>query len=566
MLKKLFMTAAFMAACIQTNAQTLASEYKGTSNNNPISPCVYCADPTALEYNGRLYVYGSNDHQQFIKNGKKGTNEYGDIKSFVVLSTDDMVNWTFHGTIDVAKLCTSWGGGFFRSWAPSVTWRHNETTGKDEFFLYFANWASNVGVLTADSPLGPWKSPLTKALVSGDTPGVSPCNWCFDPGVVIDENGTGWLSFGGGDPNNKGTDIQPNNAGIIKLKSSMTAVDGKAVKIPAPYHFEASELNVMNGKYVYTYCSNWANRSDADWNKYKQEKGISVSKPETCTMCYMVSDNPMDPDSWVYKGVYGPHASAPNNHSHLQKFNGKYYHIYHDGSLLDGMKNAKATDANASTYRSICVDEVTVDEATQTINKATLTAKGVSGIRYLNPYQLLQAETMGNCGGVNYEDFTNIEKNTSISALGNDASRNLQVKMKAGSWINQKRIDFGSTGADRFTLRAKGTGTLEIRLGAKSLKTVATINFSSTAMEEQTIEIDASQFKGTKSVYFVVTAADNFYVDAWQFTEVGSTGIQNIRHQTSDVRHQTYDLSGRRLSNAQQHRGIVIKNGRKIWH
>jgi arabinoxylan arabinofuranohydrolase len=563
MYKKLFMTAAFMAACIQTNAQTLASEYKGTSNNNPISPCVYCADPTALEYNGRLYVYGSNDHQQFIKNGKKGTNEYGDIKSFVVLSTDDMVNWTFHGTIDVAKLCTSWGGGFFRSWAPSVTWRHNETTGKDEFFLYFANWASNVGVLTADSPLGPWKSPLTKALVSGDTPGVSPCNWCFDPGVVIDENGTGWLSFGGGDPNNKGTDIQPNNAGIIKLKSSMTAVDGKAVKIPAPYHFEASELNVMNGKYVYTYCSNWANRADADWNKYKSEHGISVSKPETCTMCYMVSDNPMDPDSWVYKGVYGPHASAPNNHSHLQKFNGKYYHIYHDGSLLDGMKNAKATDANASTYRSICVDEVTVDEATQTINKATLTAKGVSGIRYLNPYQLLQAETMGNCGGVNYEDFTNIEKNTSISALGNDASRNLQVKMKAGSWINQKRIDFGSTGADRFTLRAKGTGTLEIRFGAKSLKTVATINFSSTAMEEQTIEIDASQFKGTKSVYFVVTAADNFYVDAWQFTEVGSTGIQNIRHQTSEVRHQTYDLSGRRVSGNQQHRGIIIKNGKK---
>ena len=562
------MTAAFMAACIQTNAQTLASEYKGTSNNNPISPCVYCADPTALEYNGRLYVYGSNDHQQFIKNGKKGTNEYGDIKSFVVLSTDDMVNWTFHGTIDVAKLCTSWGGGFFRSWAPSVTWRHNETTGKDEFFLYFANWASNVGVLTADSPLGPWKSPLTKALVSGDTPGVSPCNWCFDPGVVIDENGTGWLSFGGGDPNNKGTDIQPNNAGIIKLKSSMTAVDGKAVKIPAPYHFEASELNVMNGKYVYTYCSNWANRSDADWNKYKQEKGISVSKPETCTMCYMVSDNPMDPDSWVYKGVYGPHASAPNNHSHLQKFNGKYYHIYHDGSLLDGMKNAKATDANASTYRSICVDEVTVDEATQTINKATLTAKGVSGIRYLNPYQLLQAETMGNCGGVNYEDFTNIEKNTSISALGNDASRNLQVKMKEGSWINQKRVDFGSTGADRFTLRAKGTGTLEIRLGAKSLKTVATVNFSSTTMEEQTIEIDASQFKGIKSVYFVATAANNFYVDAWQFTEQGATGIQELKanSQQPKANSQIYDLSGRRVSDNQQHRGIIIKNGKKVWH
>ena len=565
MIKKLFMTAAIMAACIQADAQTLATEFKGTSNNNPISPCVYCADPTALEYNGRLYVYGSNDHQQFIKNGKKGTNDYGDIKSIVVFSTDDMVNWTFHGTIDTKKVCTSWGNGYFRSWAPSVTWRHNEETGKDEFFLYFANWASNVGVLTAESPIGPWKSPLTGPIVSGSTPGVSPCNWCFDPGVVIDENGTGWLTFGGGDPNAQGTDIQPNNAGIVKLKPSMTAVDGKAVKLPAPYHFEASELNIIGGKYVYTYCSNWANRSDDDWNKYKQEKGITISKPETCTMCYMVSDNPLDPDSWVYKGVYGPHpGSSPNNHSHLHKFQGKYYHIYHNGSLLEGMKSAKATTSDASTYRSICVDVVNVDEDTQTISKASLTAKGVSGIRMMDPYQLQQAETMGNCGGVNYEDFTNIEKNTSVSTLGNDASRNMQVKMQAGSWINQKRVNFGSTGADRFMLRAKGTGTLEIRMGSKALQSVATINFSSTDMADQIIELDASKFQGMKSVYFVVTAAENFYVDAWQFIEVGAAGIQpiaNTQHPTANT--QTYDLTGRRVSGNQQNRGIIIKNGKK---
>lgn len=570
MYKKLFMTAAVMAACIQANAQTLATEFKATSNNNPISPTVYCADPTALDYNGRLYVYGSNDHQQFIKNGKKGENGYGDIKSLVVFSTDDMVNWTFHGTIDVAKLCSTWSTSkwwraFHNSWAPSVMWRTTDD-GKDEFFLYFANNSHGVGVLKASSPIGPWTSPLRESLIGSDTPGAVTQGANFDPGVVIDDNGTGWITFGGLPPEGANP-LMPNTARIAKLKPSMTALDGSAIVLPAPYHFEASELNVINGKYVYTYCSNWSNRSDADWNTYKSQHGINVPKPETCTMCYMVTDNPTDPNSWVYKGVYGPHpGSSPNNHSHLHKFQGKYYHIYHNGLLLEGMKNAKATESNASTYRSICVDEVAVDETTQTVSKASLTAKGASGIKYLNPYDLQQAETMGNCGGVNYEDFTNITKNTSISTLGNDASRNLQVKMKAGAWINQKRVDFGATGADKFTLRAKGTGTLEIRLGAKSLKTVATINFSSTAMEEQTIEIDASQFKGTKSVYFVVTAADNFYVDAWQFTEQGATGIQNIRHQTSDVRHQTYDLSGRRLSGAQQHHGIIIKNGKKIWH
>ena len=570
MLKKLFMTAAVMAACIQTNAQTLATEFKATSNNNPISPTVYCADPTALDYNGRLYVYGSNDHQQFIKNGKKGENGYGDIKSLVVFSTDDMVNWTFHGTIDVAKLCSTWSTSkwwraFHNSWAPSVMWRTTDD-GKDEFFLYFANNSHGVGVLKASSPIGPWTSPLRESLIGSDTPGAVTQGANFDPGVVIDGNGTGWITFGGLPPEGANP-LMPNTARIAKLKPSMTALDGSAIVLPAPYHFEASELNVINGKYVYTYCSNWSNRSDADWNTYKSQHGINVPKPETCTMCYMVTDNPTDPNSWVYKGVYGPHpGSSPNNHSHLHKFQGKYYHIYHNGLLLEGMKNAKATESNASTYRSICVDEVAVDETTQTVSKASLTAKGVSGIKYLNPYDLQQAETMGNCGGVNYEDFTNITKNTSISTLGNDASRNLQVKMKAGAWINQKRVDFGATGADKFTLRAKGTGTLEIRLGAKSLKTVATVNFASTDMKEQTIEVDPTQFKGTKSVYFVVTAADNFYVDAWQFTEVGSTGIQNIRHQTSDVRHQTYDLSGRRLTDSQQHHGIIIKNGKKIWH
>ena len=38
--------------------------YKDERNANPISPNIFCADPTAVEYNGRLYVYGTNDTQQ----------------------------------------------------------------------------------------------------------------------------------------------------------------------------------------------------------------------------------------------------------------------------------------------------------------------------------------------------------------------------------------------------------------------------------------------------------------------------------------------------------------------
>ena len=557
------MTVALMATCIQMNAQKLATSYKGTGNANPISANVFCADPTALEYNGRLYVYGTNDHQQFIKNGKKGDNSYGDIKSIVVFSTDDMVNWTFHGTIDTKKICAGWVTnpwyqGYGVSWAPSVTWRTTED-GTDEFFLYFCNSSHGVGVLKANSPIGPWKSPNNKLMINYDTPGAFPGGTSanFDPGVVIDENGTGWIAFGGLNDNGA---LLPDNARIAKLKPNMTEIDGKPVRIPAPYHFEANELNFIGGKYVYTYCSHWS-RNQEEWNTYKTEHHISADMPGGGTMCYMVSDNPMDPDSWVFKDYYGP-GVAGNNHSHLQKFQGNYYHIYHDhGSvLLDAMKSAGAVDASAGDYRSICVNKATVKESTATINRVTLNLEGVTAIKNMNPYELQQAETMANCAGIEYEDFTNIQKNGRISTLGNDASENMQVKMKAGSWINQRMLAFGEKGAGKFTLRAKGTGTLAIRLTSRTgAKPAATIDFSSAEMEDHTIEIDPTVFVGTKSnAFFIVTSGDDVYIDSWQFTEAGSAGISVIED-NKPIKRQSFDLSGRRLSESSNHRGIVIE-------
>ena len=570
MYKKLFLTAALIAACVSTDAQKIATDYKGSDNNNPISANIFCADPTALEYNGRLYVYGSNDHQEFVANGKKGDNTYGNIKSIVVFSTDDMVNWTFHGTIDTKKLCSGWTSnpwyvGYGVSWAPSVTWRHNADTGKDEFFLYFCNSSHGVGVLSAESPIGPWKSPNKKLMVTYDTPGANKqgTNANFDPGVTIDDNGVGWLSFGGLGPSEK---ILPEAARIVKLKPSMTEVDGSAVKINAPYHFEANELNVIGGKYVYTYCSNWASRDN--WDTYKSEHNINVEAPGGGTMCYMVSDTPMDPNSWEFKGYYGP-GVAGNNHSHLQKFQGSYYHIYHNHGdiLLNAMKNDGAVDASAGDYRSICVNKAVVNESTATINRVTLNTTGAPQIKNLNPYVLQQMETMASCGGIQYEGMTNIQKNTKISTLGNDASENLQVKMEPNSWIAVRKVDFGSVGAKAFSLRAKGTGKLDLRTSSSPRATLATIEFSSTDFEDHALILPEGKFKGVKNnLLLVLTEGEDVYVDAWKFTKEGS-GIDEM--ESSDpVKTQCYDLSGRKLSGTSNHRGIVIeqyidKNGVK---
>ena len=554
-----------LLASLSAEAQTLAKDYKPTSEGNPVSPCVFCADPTAVEYNGRLYVYGSNDNQQYIKNGKTGGNGYGDIKSLTVFSTADMVNWTFHGTIDVGKLCSSWGWRFAASWAPSVVRRVN-ADGEDEFFLYFANSGGSVGVLKASSPIGPWKSPLSKPMIDGDTPGVRPCNWIFDPGAVVDENGEGWIAFGGGDPQPTGSKLLPGNSRIAKLNAAMTGLDGPAVNMPAPYLFEASELNIIGGKFVYTYNTSWSDRDD--WSGFAKNNGQPA--PSTCSMCYMVSDTPLVPDSWLYRGEYVPNEGNfgmgwGNNHTHLHKFKDKYYLFYHSVLLEQSMKEAGAMVSEASGYRSIGVDEVVVNESTQTLNKMTLTRVGVSAVGTIDPYQLQEAETMATCGGISYEDFSNVTRNTTISSQGNDASANMQVKMAAGSWTLVKHVDFGADGASKLMLRAKGQGTVEFRFGRKAAKASASIAISSTDMTDYIVDVDATKFNGSKNVFIVVTEGTDVYLDAWQATEAQPDGIRSIKDDASAATKAPslcYDLQGRRVTH-QPSKGLYIAGGRK---
>ena len=108
------------------------------------------------------------------------------------------------------------------SWAPSIASR-KEADGKTHFYLYYSNSGSGVGMLTATSPVGPWTDPLGKCVVDGNTPGLGKCKAPFDPGVVIDDKGIGWLSFGGGDSD----DYIPGDARIVRLANDMKTLDSE---------------------------------------------------------------------------------------------------------------------------------------------------------------------------------------------------------------------------------------------------------------------------------------------------------------------------------------------------
>ncbi|MDY4875359.1 MAG: family 43 glycosylhydrolase, partial [Eubacterium sp.] len=264
------------------NTDGLTEAIKEVGNNNPIAAQRFMADPYAIEYNGRVYVYGTNDSQSMRigEDGKIPNNTYSNINTLNCYSSADMVNWRDEGIIQVAgkKGPASWSKN---SWAPAVCYKNID--GKDKFFIYFADNGSGIGVLEGDSPTGPWHDPIGKQLISRNTPncGGSEVPWLFDPAVFVDDDGQGYLYFGGiGEAEDR---EHPNCIRVVKLGDDMISLKEDPVVIDAPAPFEDSGINKFNGKYYYSYCTNW---DGAKKRPTTNELGVA-------NIAYMVSDSPM---------------------------------------------------------------------------------------------------------------------------------------------------------------------------------------------------------------------------------------------------------------------------------
>ena len=447
--------------------------------NNPLITNYFCADPTAVEYNGRLYVYGTNDDQQYREKGDSD-NSYERIKSFVMLSTDDMVNWRFEGTIDTASVAP-W---IYASWAPSVVSRE-ESDGKTHFYLYFSNSGAGVGVLTAESPTGPWSDPLGRPLIAPDTEGLGDCPNPFDPGVCIDDEGVGWLTFGGGKAA-EGSDYMPGVARIVRLGSDMISLDSEITPVNTPYFFEASELNYFNGTYVYTYNTSWEKRLEWDSTSI-------VPAPPACSMAFMRTKTPLDTDSWEYVNYYLRNPGElgmeySNNHSHLQKFGDRYYLFYH--TML--LQKARGIDHG---FRSICVSEAEVDEENAYISNCEANRFGAAQIKPADPYAVRQAEEVW---------LTDCEFN--------EADGLITARCESGKVAAVRGVDFGKKSSS-FLAKVKGRGTIEVRLDSAEGEKLTAVTFD---CDDWTAMYSDAEAEGKHDIFFVFDG--DFEFDEWQFT------------------------------------------------
>ena len=474
----------------------LIKAYKSTRDRNPVMTHTFGADPCALVYDGRVYIYMTADTPTYEADGSVKTNTYGNINTLRVISSADLVNWTYHEPVKVAggQGAAKWASC---SWAPAAA--HRTIDGKDYFFLYFSNSGNGVGVLKGESPLGPWTDPLGRALVNRQTPNCSDIPWVFDPAVFIDDDGKAYLYFGGGIPEGKQAD--PGTARVVELGSDMISLAGDPLKVDAPFFFEDSGVNKIDGRYIFSYCTNW-NVTDTA----KRELRI-----ENAVIAVMSSNNPLGPftmEGTVFRnpgtffGVWG------NNHHAFFEFKGQWYLAYHSQILEEAM------GFPGKGYRVTHIDAVKINDGK--IEPVTGTRRGVQQIESLDPFTLHSGSESGITAGLSFG---------SLQMIGSPLPYEFAEVREDGSWFGVYGADFGAgakSAVISIRLRKKsGNCYIDIRLGAPDGELAGTFNVpvktdgGISTFAEHTAKLSKT-ISGVQDVYFVFNSSD-FDFGGWQF-------------------------------------------------
>ncbi len=492
-----------------------AEAYKGLEDANPLMTQRFGADPYAMEYDGRVYFYMTADAFEY-QGGEVMENTYGRIRQINVISTADMVNFTDHGSIEAAGSAgaAKWASN---SWAPAAAWKNIE--GQDKFFLYFADGGGGIGVLTADSPTGPFTDPLGHGLVTRQTPTCAEVLWLFDPAVLVDEDGRAYLYFGGGVP--EGKESAPGTARVVELGEDMISLKGDPRPIDVPYLFEDSGIHKYNDKYYYTYCTNW--QVDAE--------GTASYGFHNAEIASLESHSPMGPFTFKevilenpgkLNGLYG------NNHHCVFSFQNNWYIAYHARTLEKNMGVEKG-------YRCTHVDGFTMGED-GTIGKIRMTLKGREQLGYVDPYQEVNAATMAVQGGL---DTVAVE--ISPASEGGDETAGAFGRMAvtgidSGDFFKVQGVDFGENSPKTLLISARNTagkeGLIQVRidslqgqvLGYMPLGTLREETVPSNMDGEGFVTYEAeldSEVTGIHDLYFLFYSGQGsqggFQIGGWQF-------------------------------------------------
>lgn len=289
--------------------------------NNPIIKDKYTGDPAALVYKDKVYLYAGHDEAPNDFNFYK-------MNEWLVYSSSDMVNWQEH---PVPLKVTDF------TWAKSDAWAAQVIERNGKFYWYVTVEHGEIagkaiGVAVSDSPTGPFKDALGKAIVTNDMTKQTNISWDdIDPTVMIDDDGQAYLFWGN------------TVCHYAKLKANMIELDGPIQTISLPNFTEAPWIHKKKDWYYLSYAYEFPEKI-----AYAMSKSIN--------------------GPWEYKGILNEVAGNSNtNHQAIIEFKGKDYFIYHNG----------ATQPNGGSFRrSVCIDRLYYNED-GTMKRIIMTSEGI---------------------------------------------------------------------------------------------------------------------------------------------------------------------------------------------
>ena len=412
--------------------------------DNPISTYHYLADPSAAADDSTFYILTDVDDYSPQKNY-----DY-DIVGLNAFTSKDMKNWTDHGMVFRSK--REFGD------YPNNTWASGIAVHKGRIYIVYPNGASGVGMLTATSIDGPYTDPVKEthgvnyiaasygSSVIGGCDGIA---HCFDPGIFIEDDGTGYVIFGGGE---NGQRPYGNNLDIIKFTENngkITIDKNSLTRVSAQNSFEAPYIHKKGSKYY-----------------------LSFNTPPQ-VIDYGMADEITGPYTFVGTVIPGisavpdAHNEGGNNHQGFAEFQGKWYAVYHDRRLVTAdehpgscTQSGQCTNSpNKENHRSVSIDELTWSG--DRMNKLTFTREGPKQIKNFDPYNTYKALTSSK--------QRNVRSRTDWTK-GKPVVHVLTPLATKESWIRVSGVDFGN-GAQNLRIKAANVGDgnkVEIHKGSVS--------------------------------------------------------------------------------------------------
>ncbi|KXH44542.1 glycosyl hydrolase family 43 [Colletotrichum nymphaeae SA-01] len=313
----------------------------------PLINHLYTADPSAHVFNGKVYIYPSHDRETDIKFNDNGDQyDMADYHVFSTSSLDPLEPVVDHGVV-LKTEDVPWVSK--QLWAPDAAYKDGK------YYLYFPardkQDVFRIGVAVSDKPEGPF------------TPDPEPIkgSYSIDPASFVDDDGQGYLYFGGlwgGQLQcyQKGNDVfekqwlgaqEPSGEGVYalgprvaKLTGDMHQFDGEVqeIQILAPEtgkpiladdhdrrFFEAAWLHKRDGLYYFSY-----------------------STGDTHYLCYATSESPLGP--FTYGGrILEPVLGWTTHHS-IVEFKCQWWLFHHDCELSKGVDHLRSVKVKEIFY------------------------------------------------------------------------------------------------------------------------------------------------------------------------------------------------------------------------